>query len=289
VIDGLRFAEATRWFGGRVWCSDIHGHRVVAVDPSDPSAAAETVARLDDRPSGLGFLPDGTPLVVSMLDRRVLRIEPDGTTAVHGDGTHLCEEFLNDMVVDPRSGRAWVGCRNRGGGAEGPRDSLLLVEPDGRTAVAATGLQGPNGAVLTPDGRELIVAETPLGRLTSFPVGSDGRLGGRRTFAVVEGRHLDGICLDDDGTVWAGGVAAGLLRIAGGGGVVEQVTDPGGRLAISPVFGGPERRDLFVATASAELFPNLRAIGSDRTLDGGVDSGGRIEALAVSARGAGTP
>jgi sugar lactone lactonase YvrE len=285
LVDGLRFAEAPRWYGGRLWFSDIHSHRVMTTDTEGTTTG---IATLDDRPSGLGFLPDGTPLVVSMLDRRLLRIHPDGSTTVHAELAELCEEFLNDMVVDPTTGRAYVGSRNHGGGADGPKDAVVLVRPDGTSCVAADGLQGPNGSVITPDGAALIVAETAVGRLTRFPIRPDGSLGDRTTFAELDGHHLDGICLDEKGRIWAGGGRAGLLCIASGGRIIERVTCEA-RMVIACVFGGPQRRDLFMTTASLDLFDNLRAIGLDRSRDLATNSGGRIEVLATDCRGAGTP
>jgi sugar lactone lactonase YvrE len=284
VVDGIRFAEGPRWRDGRLWFSDIHSHRVLA---TTPAGRCEVVATVDDRPSGLGFLPDGTLLVVSMLDRRVLRVEPDGTIRVHAELAELCNDFVNDMVVDPATGCSYVGSRNVGGGSAGPRDSVLLVRPDGSVCVAADGLQGPNGSVITPDGSSLIVAETPLGRLTMFPIRADGTLGTRSTYAHVAPHHLDGIALDDEGMVWAGGGEAGLLRVAPTG-VVDRLTIDG-RMVIACAFGGEERRDLYLATASPSLFDNLRAIGSDRTLDAATDSEARIEVITTTCAGSGTP
>jgi sugar lactone lactonase YvrE len=285
VVDGLRFAEGPRWRDGKLWFSDIHSHRVLT---TDPAGRCEVVATLDDRPSGLGFLPDGALLVVSMLDRRVLRIEPDGNAVVHAELGAMCTDFVNDMVVDPVTGCAYVGCRNVGGGATGPRDAVLLVRPDGSACVAADGLQGPNGSVITPDGSTLIVAETPIGRLTMFPIRADGSLGEPSTYADVAGHHLDGIALDDAGMVWAGAGEAGLLRIAPPGRVVEQLTIAG-RMVIACAFGGEGRRDLYLATASPALFENLRSIGADRTRDAGTDSEARIEVVPTACAGAGTP
>src|SRR3954454_18017266 len=167
LVPDLVFPEAPRWFGGRFWFSDIHAHKVLTVTPE---GVVETMAELDDRPSGLGFLPDGTPLVVSMIDRRLLRINGDGTTELHADVSHLTPGFINDMVVDG-AGRPDVGSRN--GGPPGT-DSVILVTPDGEAKAVLNDATSPNGTVITPDGTTLILAETHVDRLVRFTIADDG-------------------------------------------------------------------------------------------------------------------
>src|SRR5207248_2291842 len=157
--------------------------------------------------AGLGFLPDGTPLVVSMIDRRLLRINDDGSTAVHADVSHLTPGFINDMVVDSL-GRAYVGSRN--GGPQGS-DSVILVTPDGDSRAVITDATSPNGTVVTADGTTLVLAETHVHRLVRYRIGDDGSLHDRQLFADVPGVGFDGICMDADGMVWAGG-RSGLVR-----------------------------------------------------------------------------
>ena len=82
LLDGLTFTEAPRWHDGRLWFSDFYTQRVIAVDPD---GRAETMLEVPQRPSGLGWMPDGSLLVVSMLDRRLLRVE-NGRTRVHAEG-----------------------------------------------------------------------------------------------------------------------------------------------------------------------------------------------------------
>ena len=105
-----------------------------------------------------------------------MRATPNGLT-VHADLSTIAGGPCNDMVVDA-AGRAYVG--NFGFdlyGGEKPRDtSLLLVEPDGSARIAADGLGFPNGSVLTPDGRTLLVGESMAGRITAFTVAGDGSL-----------------------------------------------------------------------------------------------------------------
>src|SRR5271169_96728 len=167
LISGLSFTESPRWRDGRLYISDFYTQRVLAVAMD---GTAETVARVPQQPSGLGFLPDGRMLIVSMRDRKVLRREADGSLVEHADLSALASWHCNDMLVD-HDGRAWVG--NFGFDLNGgPTCStvLICVDPDGTARVVADGLGFPNGMVLTPDGRTLIVAESMMNRLTAFTV-----------------------------------------------------------------------------------------------------------------------
>ncbi len=197
LLDGLTFPECPRWHDDRLWLSDVHAHRVLRVDLD---GAVEEVVKLDgERPAGLGFLPDGSLLIVGLTSRTLLRVAASGGEPAHyADLRGLCAGFLNDMVVDAE-GRAYVGSRN--GGAPGT-DAIVLVEPGGAARVVAENLTSPNGMVITPAGDELIVAETRLGRLTRYALGIDGSLSDRRTRAVADRQILDGICLDAEGAVW---------------------------------------------------------------------------------------
>jgi sugar lactone lactonase YvrE len=274
VLEGLRFPEDPRWRDGRLWLSDMHGGRVLAVDPAGRS---ETIATLDDEPSGLGWLPDGRLLIVSLNARVLLRREPDGRLAVHADLSPVLPCKANDMVVD-RHGRAYVG--NFGfdlNGGEAPRaTTMALVHPDGRVEQAADDLSFPNGAVITPDGRTLVVGESFAARLTAFDVGADGRLSNRRVWAQLEKAVPDGICLDAEGAIWvASPVSKGVLRVREGGLVTHRI--PVETNAYACMLGGPERRTLFVCTAEDH---DPAKTGTLR---------GRVEAIDVEVPGAGWP
>jgi len=231
LAGGLYFGEGPRWRGGRLWFSDFFDH---AVKSMDASGAVRTELVIDDQPSGLGWLPDGRMLVVSMHRRQVLRVDPDGVK-VHADLASLATFHTNDMVVDGQ-GRAYVG--NFGfdldaalhtRGVEGvladhPTAVLARVDPDGSVHAAAAGMHFPNGCVITPDGKTLIVAETLAMQLTAFDIAADGSLSNRRTWAKLGMRAPDGICLDASGHVWiANAIAPECVLFAPGGEVVATV------------------------------------------------------------------
>jgi sugar lactone lactonase YvrE len=276
VLDGLVFPEGPRWHDGRLVFSDMHGHRVVALDVEH--GTNETVCELPTQPSGIGWLPDGRMLVVSMTDRRVLRQERNGELVEHADLSALASWWCNDMVVDGL-GRAYVG--NFGfdmyGDAKPCKTNVVRVDPDGTAMSAAEDLGFPNGMVVTADNATLIVGESFGGRLVSFRIDDDGSLHDRRVFAQLEGATPDGICLDAEGAVWiACPISNRCLRIADGGDVLDEVTIERGAFAC--MLGGADRSTLFVCTADAHDPPSAKAAIS-----------GRIEAVAVAVPGAGYP
>jgi sugar lactone lactonase YvrE len=275
VLGGLVFPEGPRWHDDRLVFSDMHGHRVVSLDPM--AGASETVCEVAQQPSGLGWLPDGTMLVVSMTDRRVLRLDGD-VLVEHANLFDLAPSWCNDMVVDGR-GRAFVG--NFGfdmyAGGKPRKTNVVRVDADGHAVSAAEDLGFPNGMVVTDDNETLIVGESFGGRLVAFRIADDGSLHDRREFAQLEGATPDGICLDAEGAVWiACPISNRCLRVGDGGKILDEV--PVGRGAFACMLGGVDRTTLFVCTADAHDPDGAKAAKS-----------GRIEAVAVDVPGAGYP
>lgn len=246
LLDGLVFPECPRWHDGRLWLSDMHGYKVLTVDLKGRS---EIIVSVPQRPAGLGFLPDGRLLVVSMLDRFLLRLDSDGLHPV-ADLSDLVGGDLNDMVVDAE-GRAYIG--NFGfdffAGAPPKPTNLVLVTPDSSTRVVGDSLNFPNGMVISPDGGTLIVAETFGSLLTAFDISPDGSLSGRRAFAELGGPTPDGICLDAEGAVWISSVTTNeFLRVTEGGTVTHRIAVPE-KAAVACMLGGEDRQTLFLCTA----------------------------------------
>jgi sugar lactone lactonase YvrE len=254
----------------------MHDHRVLSITVD---GVVSTVVEVSGRPSGLGWLPDGRLLIVSMTDRRLLRREHDGTLVEHADLADLATWHCNDMVVDG-AGRAYVG--NFGfdldGRAEPTPAVLVLVDVDGRRRVAAEGLMFPNGTVITPDGATLIVAESYGRCLTAFDVADDGSLTRRQLWASLVDAAPDGMCLDAEGAIWvASPLGHQVLRVAEGGRVLDRI-DTGDRNAYACMLGGPDRTTLYVCTAR-----------SSNPAKSVIQRAGRIEAVAVDVPGAGWP
>ncbi len=253
---GFHFGECPRWHDDRLWFSDQWG---MAVHSVSLAGDLRTEFRHDDRLSGLGWQPDGTLLVVSMHRRQLLARRADGLLALHADLSALATGHCNDMVVDA-GGRAYVGnfgfdldaeVTARGIDsvfADHPTASLIRVEPDGRASIAADDLHFPNGAVITPDGKTLILGETLGRRYTAFRIAADGALHDRRPWADVAPRVPDGCALDSEGAIWmANPIAPECVRIAPGGAVLAVIDT--GQPCYACMLGGPDGRTLFMLTA----------------------------------------
>jgi sugar lactone lactonase YvrE len=286
--DGIYFGEGPRWHEGRLWYSDFYDRAVHAVDLDGND---ERIVEVDQQPSGLGWMPDGTMLVVSMKDRRVLRWDGSDLSE-HADLSDLATWHCNDMVVDSE-GRAYVGnfgfdldtfLEEHGVegvlGDPGPTPTVLArIDPDGTVTVAAEDVVFPNGMAITPDGTTMILAETLAMRLTAFDVADDGGLSNRRVWADLSSLMCppDGICLDADGAVWvANALGAQCLRVGEGGTILDEVTTS--QLTYACMLGGPEGRHLFAMTATS----------SDHRV-AGVERLGKIEVAEVAVPHAGLP
>lgn len=283
LLEGLYFGEGPRWHDGRLWFSDFYAHAVKSVDES---GAVRIELELDDQPSGLGWLPDGRLLVVAMKERAVKRLEATGLV-LHADISHLSAHLCNDMVVDAQ-GTAWVGnfgfdldaqLKDRGVDvlSDHPVTNLVRVDVDGSAHLAAPDMHFPNGSVITPDGKTLIVAETLAGCLTAFTINADKILANRRVWALLPGVAPDGICLDKNGRVWvANALAPEVIHVAEGGKVVKRITTT--QPCYACMLGGADGKTLFALTAASSDGAKSATAAT-----------GKIETVRVNAAGAGWP
>jgi sugar lactone lactonase YvrE len=269
---GGAFFEAPRWRDGRWWVSDFYRQAVYTVSPE---GTEDLITEVEHQPSGLGWLPDGSLLIVSMKNQRVLRRDTAGEVTVHADLSAFTDSSLNDMVVDER-GRAWVGCFGFDlmAFADPRLAPLIRVDPDGTAALAADELMFPNGSVITPDGTTLIVGETAGCRYTAFTITQDGSLTDRRVWAQLAPTPAlaplqemlpqiavgpDGCTLDAEGHVWAADEAGGrCIRIAPGGAIVDEIRTPEGLGCFACALGGDDSRTLLVCAAPDFLESNRR-------------------------------
>jgi len=278
LFEGGNYFECPRWHEGRWWASDFYRHAVFSYDDG---GGERLEVEVEAQPSGLGWLPDGDMLVVSMKDRRVLRRGADGGVTTHADLSELTTGHVNDMIVD-RAGRAYVG--NFGfdlmGGGTPATASLVRIDPDGAAAVAAEDLWFPNGMVITDDGT-LIVAETFAARLSAFDIEPDGSLANQRVWAQVQPSPEpgeteamlgavsfapDGCALDAEGHVWAANaLGAAVCRVAPGGEIVDEIAMPDGLGVFACGLGGEDGRTL-VACAAPDFHEQARAAAREAAL-----------------------
>lgn len=276
LISGIGFAEGPRWHGDRLWYSDMAFDTVMTLDLDGRS---ETVSVVEHTPSGLGWLPDGTFLVVSMHDHRVLRRDSEtGALVTHADVTHLVNAKLNDMVV-AENGNAYVSNFGYEAGVDEPAATgIVLVRPDGSSEMLADDLWRPNGLAVTPDGSTLVIAETRVHRLSACTIDDEGRLHDRRVIGDLgKGAWADGICMDAEGAVWVGDpMRSRCVRMLLDGTITDVVETE--VPCVAPALGGHDGRTMFLCEAPVRPMA-----------DGARDPQGRIEIVRVDVPRGGRP
>jgi len=286
VREGLSFGEGPRWHEGRLWYSDFYRRAIFSMAPDGSDERREH--SVEAQPSGLGWLPGGDLLCASMTDHKVLRFGY-ATSTTFADISEHCGFWANDLVVSA-SGYTYVGSFGfdlhlllKEQGIEGllatppPTTNIVVLDPSGAVVQVVDDMAFPNGSVITPDGRTLIVGETMRNRLVAFDVAEDGTLANRRVWAQLEFVTTDGICLDADGQVWvATAITNQCLRVKEGGEVTAAVTAT--QMTFACMLGGADRRTLYVMTAP----DSSRFDIADVTV-------GKIEAARVATPGAGLP
>jgi sugar lactone lactonase YvrE len=242
LLTGLVVGESPRWHDGRLWFANWGAQEIVAADfqgASEVIAHSPTVAGYS-----IDWLPDGRLLVTG---QELLRREPDGSLITHADLSGLSRYGWNEIVVDGR-GNVYVNSVGFRFGEEQFRPGIIaLVTPDGAVRQVADGVAFPNGMVITPDNKTLIVAESFAGKLTAFDIAADGSLSNRRVWADVGG---DGICLDAEGAIWCSVVHDGnpaCLRVREGGQTLDRI--PLERPCFACMLGGEDGRTLFMMVA----------------------------------------
>ena len=268
LLSGLGIPESPRWHEGRLWFSNWIDRQVVAVG-LDGKPEVMLTRDPDSHPMGysIDWLPDGRLLVTG---DKLRRQEPDGSMVTHA------EQPANEIVVDGRGNIYLNGADfDFVAGAPPKPGYIKLVPPDGQLRQVAGDIQFPNGMVITPDDRTLIISESFAGRLTAFDIGADGSLSGRRVFA--DGLGPDGICLDAEGAIWVADPRKNVVFRVHEGGRRSREIPVANRGAYACMLGGDDRRTLFVCTNT----------GSGPQAAARTD--GRIETIRVDVPGAGLP
>ena len=274
LTDKIYFGEGPRWRDGYLWLSDFYAHEVLKVDSEGNRFSVVTIP---EQPSGLGWLPDETMLIVSMKNRKLIAFA-DNKSSEYADLSQIATWHCNDMVVSA-DGRAYVG--NFGydhyNNSEEIMANLVRVDPDRSVHVAEIGLQFPNGSIITPDGKTLVVAETRGNRLTAWTVSNSGKLSNRRVWAALGKNFPDGICLDREGAIWVADPRLNeTIRVREGGEITHRICT-GSFGSFACMLGGIDRKTLYICTAP-ESGPKAATARN-----------GRIEFCRVEVPGVGLP
>jgi gluconolactonase len=226
-----------------------HGKVITKFTPDlKTSTWAETGA-----PNGHKVLADGTHLVCDASHHAVLRLGADGK--VMGKASSECDgkplRGPNDLCLDPRGG-FWF---TDPGGSDDKKlvGTVHYVDARGKTHLIAEGLAFPNGIVLRPDGKTLLVAESKRNRVLAWPVLGPGKVGEMKVFADLpekKGDQIDnqpdGMCLDAEGNLYVAHYGMRQVQVLSPEGKLIR-RYPGGNLTTSNVgFWGPRMDQLYV-------------------------------------------
>jgi sugar lactone lactonase YvrE len=275
LLDGGRYFEAPRWHSGRLWFVDCMDRTLLSIDPA---GKREQHAKFeDDVPCGLGVLPGGKLIVLTMFRKRLIAYA-DGQLSLYADLSGIAKGTIDDMIVDGL-GRAYVG--DLGFDLppppdRGPVGRIILVTPEGETRVVAEGLRFPNGIAVSADHCRLVAAEMDGECLAEYDIEPEGSLNFRRRFGNM--KTPDGICLDREEAVWVASFDEdAFIRVNRDGHELQRI-EVSGRRAIACALGGPQRRTLFCLSA-ATSYEELRQ----------GKSSARIDTVEVEISGAGNP
>ena len=242
LAEGFIFPEGLRWHDGSLWLTDVFDFTVTRIGMNGEKTTV--LSGLPPRTNSMGFLPDGSMIVVASVERKLLHFV-NGDLNLYADLADWAPGDLNDLAVDD-AGRVYIGDfgYDHFAGAEKRETGLLLIDPDRSIRPVASGLEFPNGTAIINDGRTLVVAETWRGLLTAFDRAEDGSLSNKRLFAELPGRNPDGICADAEGAIWVPSFnTAEVFRVLDGGRITHRASMPGG--TASCVLGGEDGLTLF--------------------------------------------
>lgn len=211
-------------------------------------------------PNGHKILGDGTHLICDGDLHAVLHVSADGK--VLGKASAKCGDKPlrgpNDLSLDVA--HAGFYFTDPGGSDEKKLvGTVHYVDDKGVTHLSAEGLAFPNGIVLTPDGKRLLVGESKKNRILEFPVESPGKLGPMKVLCDLpskEGEQIDnqpdGMCLDSEGNLFVAHYGMKQVQVVSPDGKIVR-RFPGGNLTTSNVaFGGPNLDTLYITGGLAE-------------------------------------
>ncbi len=239
--------------GGNAYIS--HGRHITQVVFAGNSTTSTSIWAETGAPNGHKILGDGTHLVCDASRHAVLHLDANGKLI--GEASSECDgkplRGPNDLTLDPKGGFYFT---DPGGSEDKPIGTVHYVDPQGVTHLVADGLGYPNGIVLRPDGKTLLVGESVRNRILAYPVLTPGKVGPMEVFADLPGKEgeqidnqPDGMALDKDGNLYVAHFGMRQVQVLDPRGKLIRRL-PGGNLTTSNVaFSGPGMDQLFITGA----------------------------------------
>jgi gluconolactonase len=254
-VKAVKLFEVPRYCEGIVFDHDGNGYisQGAVITKFTPQLNTITWAETG-APNGHKVLADGTHLVCDASRHAVLHLDAGGK--VIGKASADCDgkplRGPNDLTLDTDNGGFYFTDPG-GSDAKKPIGTVHYVDKKGKTHLCADGLAFPNGIVLRPGGKVLLVAESQKNRVLEYPVESPGKLGKLRVFAELPSKkgdqidnQPDGMCLDSEGNLYVAHYGMREVQVLSPEGKIIR-RYPGGNLTTSNVgFGGPKMDQLYV-------------------------------------------
>jgi gluconolactonase len=270
VKDGFAFTEGPTWVNdpGYLLFSDMQpGSGSQNVQPSSiwrftPPNTFERFITIAGS-NGLAVTADETRIVAATHDQRSVssfNLADRTRTVVAGSyqGRHF--NSPNDVTIaangtvyftDPNYQRG-----NRADEMTGMTGVFRVRE--GQVELVDGTLSQPNGIALAPDGATLYVAATAANQIYRYPIGPDGRIGGRTQFASLD--TPDGVTVDCAGNLYRASHRQGLVHVFTPDGR-QLGTISAGRNSTNVAFGGSDRRTLFITSGTPASGPRPASFG----------------------------
>lgn len=245
LVSGFCFGEGPRWHQDRLWFSDVIGQTVFRLTAD---ARLDEVVKLEDMPSGLGFLRDGRLVIVGMTSRKLFAWDGSDLTE-YADLGEQTPYPINDLVISEND-HAYVGGWGYDmlGGADAVNSPLYHLNSETKVTMSSGQLAFPNGCVVLPNQEALIVAESNARRLSKFRINKQGNLSDQELVAEMSDVVPDGICQDEAAGIWVSSPETHcVVRLTLDGARTHQIDCE--RKPYACALGGRDGRTLFVMTA----------------------------------------
>ena len=232
-----------------------HGRYITQVSLQGGSSVLTSIWAETGAPNGHKVLADGTHLVCDASRHAVLRLDRNGK--VVGEASNQCDgkplRGPNDLTLDPQGGFYFT---DPGGSEKEPIGTVHYVDPGGVTHLVAEGFLYPNGIVLRPDGKTLLVAESVRNRIIEFPVTAPGKVGPMKVFAELPAKsgeqidnQPDGMALDTEGNLYVAHFGMRQVQVLDVDGKLIRRLQGGNLTTSNVAFAGPRMDQLFITGA----------------------------------------